>query len=716
MTKPESAVEFLVAVTPAGINGTVVAIDPAARLGHGIEAQGYVGGASMNDVQAFLDGRSDKNLYWTPNALKQPLNKKAKKEDFHRIRWIHLDKDDPSPGSLAAIRSYGVPPTLIVASGGGYNAYWSLAEPVPAERAVQIEVVNKRVIADLAPNDKGTQDISRILRLPFTMNWPTASKIKKNPDRQPVKATIVEYHPDRVYGLDAFVATVPALAPVATPTTTRHTTDRSRSGALVRKVAQDRVDGLSPEEVLAKYVETDPHAIDQKDAERAVQRAIDLVWKYSDTIIAEVNAKHALIWVSGKLLAMWPDEFEGGMPRLSQLSDLKVFWKDRQLGKTNPIDLWVGSDTRREFRRLVTRPGNTDTSPDFNLFRGWGVEPDADGDCSLFLNHIREVICDDNPDLYDYVIQWLANSVQQPLDKPGTALTMQSDQGAGKGQFGAYIGPIYGNHYAQVLSSEMLFGRFNDWLAGKIMVFGDEATWPGDRRGVDKLKALITEPNIMVDRKNIPAMTIESFVRFIFATNHEHSAPAEISDRRFVVLTPSNKYIGKHDYWKALVAERENGGPAALLHFLLQVKLTRNLRVTPKTTALAEQKLLTLDDVGRFWRDMLMENDHYSFDGSKHFAFDSVVEPRTLHVMYLDFAKSNHIRSTASIDSLGAKLKKYLPPRRKARRDDLIALGLSNRAWVYDLPTLAQARSEFEEKLGSPVDWPSDDDEKGLLD
>ena len=45
---------------------------------------------------------------------------------------------------------------------------------------------------------------------------------------------------------------------------------------------------------------------------------------------------------------------------------------------------------------------------------------------------------------------------------------------------GEYIRPIYGANFCQLSSSEMLFGRFNDWLAGKIIVFGTKP----DGRGI----------------------------------------------------------------------------------------------------------------------------------------------------------------------------------------------------------------------------------------
>jgi hypothetical protein len=429
-------------------------------------------------------------------------------------------------------------------------------------------------------------------------------------------------------------------------------------------------------------------------------------------LIDEINSQHALIWVGGRLLVMWPERFEGGMPRLSALADVKVEWRPKQLGESNPINLWVKSKKRRTYDSIVFRPGTGDTGRDFNLFRGWGVQPDPTGDCSLFLDHLRVVICNGDDRLYEYVIQWLANSIQRPEDKPGTAITMQSDQGAGKGMVATYLSPIYGDSFGQLSSSDMLLGRFNKWLAGKILVFADEAKWTG--RNNDRLKALITEQRIMVEQKFVDPISIDNYVRFIFATNHALSTPAEVTDRRFVVLKTSNSQIGNTQYWNALVSEREERrGPAALLHYLQNVKLNLNLRTTPKTESLAEQKLMNLDDVGSFWREMLMAKEHHC--DSAVFKFGSVVQPSVLHACYLAYAKRNQIRQPVSLDSLAIRLREYLPKlaRRKSRADDRYEIGVTDKKQlsVYDLPTLAECRRDFEKRMGHAYEWPDNADD-----
>ena len=146
------------------------------------------------------DGKA--NLYYMVNPAKRPLTKKAKKSDVAALEWLHVDVDDPSDEALARLRAFDPPPTVIIMSGGGYNAYWRLAEPVPVapENTEELEAYNKGLIAPLG-GDPACWNIDRILRLPGTMNLPT--KKKRAADRKPVRSYIVNLN-DQEHPLSAF--------------------------------------------------------------------------------------------------------------------------------------------------------------------------------------------------------------------------------------------------------------------------------------------------------------------------------------------------------------------------------------------------------------------------------------------------------------------------------------------------------------------------------
>jgi hypothetical protein len=146
--RPNAAREFLRAVTTPGMHGSVVAIDPNGN--DKLLARAYTLD-TLDDVDKFIAANSHRNLYWTPNPLKSAINTKPKKSDVAAMACVHLDLDDPSPEALARLRAYHLSPTLIVFSGGGYQAFWMLREPIAVddENIDALEAANKRVAHDL---------------------------------------------------------------------------------------------------------------------------------------------------------------------------------------------------------------------------------------------------------------------------------------------------------------------------------------------------------------------------------------------------------------------------------------------------------------------------------------------------------------------------------------------------------------------------------------
>jgi hypothetical protein len=449
---------------------------------------------------------------------------------------------------------------------------------------------------------------------------------------------------------------------------------------------------------------------------------------FQDNMLDEINRELALTWMNGNLLALWTEITEdNGLPRFSKnMGDLKNWFSPRSYHvldkngkekKVNPISVWLESKHRREFDGIVFRPGCTDTGKKFNLFRGWPITPNPRGDCRLFLAHLRDIVCGGDADVFDYLMQWLANIFQKPEDRPGTALALQGVQGAGKGVISKYLKTVLGMHLLTVAGGEQLLEKFNSDLKIALLVFGDETVWPGDKKGIEKLKSWITEDTIMIEPKYVNKFQINCYARFMFTTNRDHSAPAELGDRRFVPLNVSDAHADDPAYWNRLHAEREAGGPAALLHHLLHVvKLTRNLRVTPKTEALLEQKILSLDTVGTFVHELLMSSKHQLHKGYErdspalrpNLNFGEATMPVTVHAFYLQHCQRGREGYPKALAAFSKAFRKYIDvARREASKGQ--RNGPEDRTQRWLMPTLVEGRAQFEKALGGrPISWPAD--------
>ncbi len=191
-----------------------------------------------------------RGVYYHANPPRRSLSRKAQKGDIGAAICLHVDLDaredldwgDPQAvnAEFAALRQRLAelpPPTVLIFSGGGYQALWALCEPVPFREAQkglnaktgkqeypkaevdaitsQVETINKAIARALGA-DMGCSDVSRLLRVPGTINFPNAKKRDKG--RVPVMSELIEHHPERVYKLSDFEALERAIPSTATGT------------------------------------------------------------------------------------------------------------------------------------------------------------------------------------------------------------------------------------------------------------------------------------------------------------------------------------------------------------------------------------------------------------------------------------------------------------------------------------------------------------------
>ena len=82
--------------------------------------------------------------------------------------------------------------------------------------------------------------------------------------------------------------------------------------------------------------------------------------------------------------------------------------------------------------------------------------------------------------------------VQKPDEKPGVALVLRGDEGAGKGFLANMLGRLCPHHYVVISQSAHLTGRFNSHHQQCLLMFVDEGFWAGDKQGEGALKHLVT--------------------------------------------------------------------------------------------------------------------------------------------------------------------------------------------------------------------------------
>ena len=245
-------------------------------------------------------------------------------------------------------------------------------------------------------------------------------------------------------------------------------------------------------------------------------------------------------------------------------------------------------------------------------------------------------------------------------------------------------------------------------------MFCDEAFWAGDRAGIGPLKRLITEPTLVIERKGIDQVHEANSVKLFLATNNEWAAPVELQDRRFFVLDVSEAQRQKLEYFGRIEREMATGGREALLAFLLARKIDRDIRQIPKTAAWREQQDLSLAPELRWWKECLRLGSIGDQDWRNWISTDDLV---WAYLHFCDRMDLNRQRATSLelIKRIGpflpgsatAKKGMALPRDEQTGRVIVGAPKMQKRGWI--LPSLADCRSQFDTRSGSPTDWPNEE-------
>jgi len=232
-----------------------------------------------------------------------------------------------------------------------------------------------------------------------------------------------------------------------------------------------------------------------------------------------------------------------------------------------------------------------------NQWKGWGVEPAEqrvlDEQVEPFITYIREVICSGNEEHYEWVMGWLADMVQWPGSKPGTALVLVGVQGAGKTFLGEHImGKIVGgSHYAQIKDITKLTDKFNTVIDNKIFIQCDEAIHSYQKDVASRLKSVISDGSITIEPKGVNAYQKPNHMRLLFTSNEETRAmfidPSPY-ERRFSVIKVSASKAMDLNYWSFMHLWTPSALPK-IMRWLLDYKYDRRLIQRPIETAAKQE-------------------------------------------------------------------------------------------------------------------------------
>lgn len=267
----------------------------------------------------------------------------------------------------------------------------------------------------------------------------------------------------------------------------------------------------------------------------------------SDPEIREMNAKYGIVTQGSKTMIVEKQNDAGEDSPLVWIT--KEVLRDRYRSRTIPVPddnkiepmplatYWLSNAKADHYRRIDfnpgLRPGGNGST--YNIWTGFAVSP-APGDWGLLQDHIAHNICREDPELNEWLLNWLALGIQQPGDVIGTAPVLSGLPGVGKGVLAHAYGSLWGRHYTTITQDSHVSGRFNAHLFGRRFIFIDEGMWGGNRQDAGTIKTRITEPYIMLEAKGIDPIRLRNRTIYMISSNEASIVPADVADRRWQIF------------------------------------------------------------------------------------------------------------------------------------------------------------------------------------
>ena len=573
------------------------------------------------------------------------------------IRAVFLDldgaplqpiKDAVKAGTLAK------PHIIVESSPGRYHVYWRCSDAT-----LQNFAYIQRTLAQRFDGDTAVFDLSRVLRLPGSLNY----KYNREGDR----VKILYYQPEEPpclaedlvkQGL-AVGTTGEAIAPQALAslhnaldtlsnsldiqghapspldTTELKPGDRTQriiaiAGALV---------GSNPDATLAELKkmlvsevdkrtalnDTGPSAtaweseifpglerfVERRDAEFAKMRAIDD--KLAETYEEEFTAFQEARTTEAMTLQDFADRFvlvasqklvydleKAPAQSAMTLEAFKVYASVFKAEGTPILNQWIKNRALRKTVAKVTyRPYAYTNDPNkqrmqrivrdedtaelcYNTYTPTKLlplhRPTAEAQAILkpFLDHISYLFM--NEERANQMLDWLAACVQYPAKRVLWApLVVTTHEGVGKGFVAQVIKQLVGATNYKMITADALgvHVNFNDFLVNCSVLCVDEVYMPKQASFKNRLNAMITEPQLEINRKHGTKLMENLYCNFICFSNHIDAIDLSVNDRRFWVHIFREKPKGA-DYYRKLFAWMESTrGLAVLFQWLLDRDISK---------------------------------------------------------------------------------------------------------------------------------------------
>jgi hypothetical protein len=416
-------------------------------------------------------------------------------------------------------------------------------------------------------------------------------------------------------------------------------------------------------------------------------------------------------------------ERTNGLGRSKSIIKVGYEWFKGEIGRLPPATPVFKTD----------QPAGRLSNDEFNMWMGWGVQPDPNytEDLQILLDHIRNVMCNNISQQAGYFLKWVMWGFQNP-DKRAEAAPIFNEvfEGTGKNIILDMIVRSYGRHGVTISNPKDLLG---DYATNEQAVFIllDEALFHGNKQAADLLKSILTGVTRIINPKFIAPYTITNRLKICALSNHDIVVAAGAGARRLVPIEVSREKAFQNDpakdaenktYFKCVGSAAQKAA-GQFLHFCLNYKLNGwHPRDIVRTKALAEHQRAGMPPVYRWFSTCAELEETIGGSSRVNKTVSSIPQGYEYHVrdtngnltpkystsvplevyiptavllqLYSGWARDNNIREVAGSRGFGKYIARILGVRHRLPSTS------RPRAWGYFMPDANTLNSKINKEWG----------------
>lgn len=200
-------------------------------------------------------------------------------------------------------------------------------------------------------------------------------------------------------------------------------------------------------------------------------------------------------------------------------------------------------------------------------------------------------------------VAWLAHIFQKPQERPTWHLLCTSDVGTGKGFLVNRILQPLLLHTTVITSYEQVFSKHSTVLEHNLLVLLDDPKSKSDATMI-KLKSALSEPRVYIEPKNEAGKMVDTFSRFILASNEERPLRLEPSERRWFAVSRMEHWYSKEETQRFIAKLAawlsKPGSLDSIYHWLMAYDIQdfncQHVEQSPALLAMIDQSKNALDD------------------------------------------------------------------------------------------------------------------------